>query len=170
MKIRRPRLDKETFKILDCCNNENIFIDLKILPKFFINSNFIVKTHKVKHNYYFYVFVKDLGCICHCEFIDQSHISSIFKLKEFKNVFTPHCDTHPKFRNIGLVSNIYKFFLMRHPDAVLATYCHTKIAKTLWESVANKIKGELFYHNIITGKRETKPTTSNVKILKPVKN
>lgn len=59
---------------------------------------------------------------------------------------------------------------MRHPDAVLATYCHTKIAKTLWESVANKIKGELFYHNIITGKRETKPTTSNVKILKPVKN
>lgn len=169
MIIRKPRSEKTTLFRLDMCNKEHILYEMKIIKDFFIDSlpwvDLIVKTYKIDNNYYFYVFTLDDGCICFCEFIDNSICKDIYRLDKYKFIFEPHSDTHPDFRGLGLVSNIYMYFLLNVPEAILVTSKHTKIAARLWESVSRKIKGKIVYHNLVTGLEEIKPTRSNVKLL-----
>lgn len=169
MIIRKPRSEKTTLSLLDMCNKEHILFEMKIIKNFFITHipgiELIVKTYKVDNSYYFYVFTLELGCICFCEFINITTTKSIYKLQKYENLYEPHCDTHPDFRRYGIVSNIYTYFLLNAPQAVLVTSKHTKLAAQLWESVSRKINGKIIYHCPVTGKEQTTPTKSNIKIL-----
>jgi hypothetical protein len=176
MFIRKPRSEKTTLSLIDICNKEHVFHKLITIENFFLdnthNEKFTVKAFikeqgKYK-NYYFYIFTTDKGCVCYCEFIDNSICRTIYKLNNYKYIFEPHSDTHPDFQRFGLASNIYVYFLLNVSEAVLVTSKHTKLASYLWKSVCSKIKAKTIYHSLITGLQENKPTKSNLKLL--VKN
>jgi hypothetical protein len=165
MFIRKPRSEKTTLSILNMCNEENIILQLKIIDNFFLRSDLVVKVREENGNYFFYVFDRKKGCICYCEFINHNAVKHILKLKKYKNIFTPHCDTHPKYRRLGLASAVYRYFILNAPEVTLITDKHTKSAKNIWEYVCKEINGKIVYHNLVTGKEQTGPTKSNIKLL-----
>jgi hypothetical protein len=176
MFIRKPRSEKTTFSTIDICNKEHDLCEMQTIENFFADSThnelFTVKVRTLEQlkfrNYYFYVFTLKEGCVCHCDFIDNSVCKSIYKLNNYKAIFEPHCDTHLDFRGLNLASNIYVYFLLNVPEAVFLTSKHTKQAARLWESVSKKINGRIIYHNLVTELEENKPSKSNIKLL--VKN